>query len=158
MHALTILLLLGVANGAPIIARKLFGNRFSMPLDAGVLFMGKPLFGPSKTLRGIFSALVLTVSVAYVIGVPVYAGVVIALLAMLGDLISSFIKRRLNRPSSSMFLGLDQIPESLLPLLYYKYVYSLDWNLVYLVLAAFMVLELLISKILYVLKIRKQPY
>ncbi len=158
MHELTILLLLGIANGAPIIAGKLFGNTFSLPLDAGYHFAGKPLFGPSKTIRGILSALVLTVVVAAVVNVPLHVAVNIALLAMLGDLISSFIKRRLNRPSSSMFLGLDQIPESILPLLYYQYVYSLDWAQVFTVLFAFFILELLLSKILFVLKIRKQPY
>ena len=158
MHELTILLLLGIANGAPIIARNLLGNRLSMPLDAGYQFMGKPLFGPSKTLRGILSALVLTSLAAFLVGIPVYVGANIALLAMLGDLISSFIKRRLNRPPSSMFLGLDQIPESLLPLVYYKYMFSLDWDRVFLVLAAFVILELLLSKILFVLKIRKHPY
>jgi len=158
MHEVTILLLLGIANGAPIIARNIFGGRFSRPLDAGHSFLGKPLLGPSKTIRGILSAVFLTTLVAIMLGLPVVAGVNIALLAMLGDLISSFIKRRLNRPSSSMFLGLDQIPESLLPLLYYKNLYGLDWNQVWVVLAAFLVLELLLSKILFALRIRKHPY
>jgi len=158
MHELIILLLLGIANGAPIIASNLFRDRFSMPLDAGYQFMGKPLFGHSKTLRGILSALILTSLVAVLLGLPAHVGANIALLDMIGDLISSFIKRRLNRPVSSMFLGLDQIPESLLPLLYYKYAYSQDWNLVFLVLVVFLILELLLSKILFVLKIRKHPY
>jgi len=158
MHELTILFLLGTANGAPIIARNLLADSLSMPLDAGYLFLGKPLFGPSKTIRGIVAALILTSLAAIFVGLPALAGLNIALLAMLGDLISSFIKRRLNRPPSSMFLGLDQIPESLLPLIYFKYLYGLDWNQVWVVLALFVVLELLISKILFVLKIRKQPY
>jgi hypothetical protein len=36
---------------------------------------------------------------------------------MAGDLLSSFVKRRLNLPPSSRATGLDQIPESLLPAL-----------------------------------------
>ncbi|HED16792.1 MAG TPA: CDP-archaeol synthase [Gammaproteobacteria bacterium] len=158
MHELTILLLLGVANGVPILAGKMLGDTFSLPLDAGYQFAGKPLFGPSKTIRGILSALILTSLVAVMVSVPIHVGAIIAMLAMLGDLSSSFIKRRLNRPSSSMFLGLDQIPESLLPLLYYQYVFSLDFGQVVTVLFAFFALELLVSKILFVLKIRKQPY
>jgi hypothetical protein len=36
---------------------------------------------------------------------------------MIGDLFSSFCKRRFGLPSSSRARGLDQIPEALLPLL-----------------------------------------
>ena len=52
-----------------------------------------------------------------VIGLPWNIGLVVAVWAMVGDCLSSFVKRRLKMPSSSMALGLDQIPESLLPLL-----------------------------------------
>ena len=49
-----VLLLLGVANGTPIFARKLFGELFDAPLDGGIKFRdGRPLFGSSKTVRGI---------------------------------------------------------------------------------------------------------
>jgi hypothetical protein len=40
---------------------------------------------------------------------------------MAGDLFSSFLKRRLNLPPSSPALGLDQVPESLFPLLACRY-------------------------------------
>ena len=44
-----------LANGTPIVAKKVFGRRFSFPLDAGTIFFdGRPLFGPSKTIRGAF--------------------------------------------------------------------------------------------------------
>src|ERR1017187_1816717 len=95
MHVLAILqmmALLTLANGAPVVAKKVFGGRFSLPLDCGVRFFdGRPLFGPSKTFRGI--------------AVAMAAGA-----AMAGDLSSSFVKRRLNRPPSSQAQGLDQIP------------------------------------------------
>jgi hypothetical protein len=44
-------------------------------------------------------------------------GVVVGSMAMLGDLFSSFVKRRLNLPPSSRATFLDQVPESLFPLL-----------------------------------------
>ena len=54
LHILQLLVLLTLANGTPIVAKKLFGHRFSCPLDNGtILFDGRPLFGPSKTIRGI---------------------------------------------------------------------------------------------------------
>jgi CDP-2,3-bis-(O-geranylgeranyl)-sn-glycerol synthase len=52
-----LLLLLGVANSAPIAAKYLLGTRWSAPLDAGWRFVdGRPLLGASKTVRGFVAA------------------------------------------------------------------------------------------------------
>jgi hypothetical protein len=113
--ALTLLML---ANGAPVIAKSIFGQRFDWPLDAGMVFFdGRPLFGPSKTWRGVIAAVLVTTCGATIIGFGPKIGLIVALAATVGDLSSSFIKRRWAMPSSSRALGLDQIPESLLPLL-----------------------------------------
>lgn len=77
---------------------------------------------------------------------------------MLGDLFSSFIKRRLGVPASGMALGLDQIPESLFPLLAVRVELSLEFIQVAGLVAGFVVLELLVSRILFQLRIREQPY
>ena len=45
---------------------------------------------------------------------------------MAGDLFSSFVKRRLHLPSSSMAIGLDHIPESLFPLLASRWLLPLN--------------------------------
>jgi hypothetical protein len=51
---LQLLMLLALANGTPLIAKKIFGTAFAHPLDKGVtLADGQPLFGHSKTIRGI---------------------------------------------------------------------------------------------------------
>jgi CDP-archaeol synthase len=44
-------------------------------------------------------------------------GLLVGAAAMAGDLFSSFLKRRLDLPPSSKATGLDQVPESLIPLL-----------------------------------------
>lgn len=72
-------------------------------------------------------------------------GAIIALNAMLGDLSSSFIKRRLGIPSSKMALGLDQIPESLLPLVAVRSYFRLSWSDVLIIMTAFFILELILS-------------
>ena len=52
-----LLVLLAIANSAPIAGKRLLGSRFSTPLDCGMMFFdGRPLFGPSKTVRGILLA------------------------------------------------------------------------------------------------------
>ena len=77
---------------------------------------------------------------------------------MLGDLISSFSKRRLGLPASAMALGLDQIPESLLPLIALWPILALSLADAVVILAAFFAGELLLSRLLYRLHVRDRPY
>ncbi|MBI5783322.1 MAG: CDP-archaeol synthase [Gammaproteobacteria bacterium] len=153
------LALLIIANGAPILGKKIFGAAFSRRLDGGAKFRdGRPLFGPSKTIRGVVLSLGATALAAGVLGFDWTDGALIAALAMLGDLTSSFIKRRLGLPPSSMALGLDQIPESLVPSLAFKARWGLTaWDIGGVVLV-FIVLELLLSRLLFGLHLRDRPY
>ncbi len=154
-----LLFLLLVANGAPILGRLLFGTRWSQPVDGELRFIdGEPLFGPSKTWRGIIAALLITPLFASLLALPLLLGVLIATLAMLGDLLSSFTKRRLRIAPSGMAIGLDQVPESLLPLLGAGIFLGIDWFAIAQLTLIFLILELLLSRILYWLNIRKQPY
>jgi len=57
-----------------------------------------------------------------------------------------------------MALGLDQIPESLLPLLLCRIPLGLGWQSITVVVIAFFVSELLLSLMLHRLHIRKRPY
>ena len=112
------LILLMVANAAPVLGKRLLGPRWAWPLDGGARFMdGQPLLGRSKTLRGLVLAVLATALAAPLIGLDWRLGVLVAALSMLGDLASSFVKRRLRLPPSAMAPGLDHMPESLLPLL-----------------------------------------
>ncbi|MCK5481685.1 MAG: CDP-archaeol synthase [Gammaproteobacteria bacterium] len=112
----TLLLLLVTANGAPVVASSLLGKRWAWPLDSNSRFIDqRPLLGASKTLRGLVAAIVATTIVAVLLGMTWFEGAYFGLLAMLGDLCSSFIKRRLGLPSSRSVPLLDQLPESVLP-------------------------------------------
>jgi CDP-diglyceride synthetase len=162
MHSLAILqavALLTIANGTPLIAKKIFGRHFARPLDAGVTFFDqRPLFGSSKTLRGILLSILVTTASAPLIGVNPGVGTVAASAAMAGDLFSSFAKRRLNLPPSSQALGLDQVPESLFPLLACRHSLSLTANDIVLGVAIFLVGELVVSRLLYKARLRDEPY
>ena len=153
------LALLGVANGTPVVMKKLMGETMSWPLDFGRLFLdGRPVFGKSKTIRGIVSSVIMTSLAAYLIGFPLRFGAFVAVAAMGGDLISSFTKRRLGMVTSSMALGLDQIPESLLPAIVCRAIAPLTTLDIVAITCLFLVGELLLSRVLYVLKLRDQPY
>lgn len=156
---LKLFILLVVANGAPIVARKLLGSLSACPLDAGrCLPDGQPLFGDSKTARGIIAALLTTVSAGLLLGLSIHIGLTIGAFAMLGDLLSSFIKRRLRKPPGTRFIGLDQVPESLLPLLVLQSQLNLQWLEIVVLVSAFVIFDLLMSRLLYRLQIRKNPH
>jgi CDP-2,3-bis-(O-geranylgeranyl)-sn-glycerol synthase len=91
-------------------------------------------------------------------GLSLKVGLIVGLFDMLGDVLSSFIKRRMGLPSSSMALGLDQILESLIPLLAVREIFGLTWISILQLVAGFFFLELLLSQLLYRINIRRRPY
>ncbi len=154
-----ILMLLGVANGTPIFATRLCGGRLNAPLDGGLKFPdGRPLFGPSKTVRGLVLSVACTTLAAPLLGFEWISGAGLASASMFGDLLSSFIKRRLGLRAHSQAPGLDQIPESLLPLLVLRQHLGLGYGDIAVIAAAFIVLELVLSRLLFRLHIRDRPY
>jgi hypothetical protein len=70
-----LLVLLALANGVPLIAKRLFGSALAFPLDNGVtLADGEPLFGHSKTIRGIALSVAVSTLGAPWTGLPSTAG------------------------------------------------------------------------------------
>jgi CDP-2,3-bis-(O-geranylgeranyl)-sn-glycerol synthase len=148
-----------VANTAPLLAKRLFGHLWAYPLDCNVAFLdGRPLFGKSKTMRGLVASLAATVATAPIVGLTWTTGLLVGGTAMAGDLFSSFLKRRLNLPPSSKATGLDQLPESLIPLLACRAV--VDVSAIDIVVAAsvFFVGEVVFARLFYALKLRDRPY
>jgi CDP-2,3-bis-(O-geranylgeranyl)-sn-glycerol synthase len=159
LHILQLLALLTLANGTPIVAKKIFGLRFARPLDGGIIFFDRrPLFGHSKTIRGITASILVTTASAPFIGLHLTNGAVVASAAMAGDLFSSFMKRRLNFAPSSQALGLDQIPESLFPMLACRDPLSLTIADIALGVGIFFIGELILSRLLYKVHLRDEPY
>jgi CDP-2,3-bis-(O-geranylgeranyl)-sn-glycerol synthase len=159
MLEIKLLFLLVVANGAPVVATDILRERWALPADGGLrLPDGRRLLGDSCTLRGWIAALGATVPAAMLLGIPAMAGVVMALLAMGGDALSSFVKRRLGLAPGAMALGLDQVPESLFPLLGVRVRFGLDYTDIALLVVGFFVLDLLLSQLLDRIRIRKHPY
>lgn len=154
-----ILILLLVANGTRVIAKRILGQRLSYPLDGGVrLKDGQHLFGSSKTVRGLLLSVLLTSACAPIVGLEWQIGAVVASSAMAGDLFSSFLKRRLRLPPSSRATGLDQVPESLFPFLACRSMLALTVVDIGVGVSLFLVGELVISRLFYRLGVRKHPY
>ena len=161
-HTLAILrslILISAANGAPVLLARLLGTRFARPIDGGiVLGDGHPLLGRSKTWRGLAAAIVLAACVAVLIGLPWQAGALIGASAMAGDCLSSFVKRRLALEPSSMALGLDQVPESLLPAVASGVFLPLAFSDIVAIVLVFSLGGLAMSRLLYAVGLRDRPY
>jgi CDP-diglyceride synthetase len=159
LHIAQLLSLTVFSNGTPIIAKRIFGLRFSFPLDANATFLdGQPLFGQSKTVRGILVSILITTAAAPLIGLDWSIGTIVAAAAMGGDLLSSFVKRRLRLPPSSQALGLDQVPESLFPFMACYDALSLTIADVALGVGLFFATELIVSRLLFQAHLRDEPY
>jgi len=100
------------ANAAPVI----FGG--GTPIDGGKTFRdGRPIFGPRKTFRGFFAGLAIGTFVGFILNVlnngfilkNILLGFTLSLGALTGDLIESFLKRRLGLPPGASFPVADQL-------------------------------------------------
>jgi CDP-2,3-bis-(O-geranylgeranyl)-sn-glycerol synthase len=154
-----LLVLVAVANAAPPFGKRVLGQTLAQPLDGGAMFIdGRPLLGPAKTIRGIVLSLMATPIAAMLLGMGWEIGIVVAIAAMAGDLVSSFTKRRLGLPSSSRAIGLDHIPESLFPFIASRLLLPVSVIDIVTGTAIFFVASLIVSRILFKLRIRDEPY
>lgn len=111
------LLLVVVANTAAWTAGRLLRDRWSAPLDFGlVLKDGQRLFGSHKTWRGVLTGAAACGLTAEFAGWDFLAGAGFGAASLVGDALSSSVKRRLGLRPGAEVPGLDQIPEALLPL------------------------------------------
>lgn len=121
----------GGANAAPIIAARLpYLRRLDAPIDLGMTFRNKPVFGPHKTWRGLASGIIAAIVIVYVQQLlwqsgtvnfpagssvdylhysPVLLGFLFGFGSLAGDAIESFFKRQNNIPSGSSWFPFDQI-------------------------------------------------
>lgn len=104
-----------VANGAPVI----FGG--GAPLDLNKKLGGKPIFGKHKTIRGLVAGLLAGFVMAFIesffLPYMLPVGILLSIGAMSGDLLGSFVKRRIGSKEGSQIILLDQYPFLVLALL-----------------------------------------
>ena len=155
-----LLILLGWCNFLPILARKIFRDRFSQPVDFNLFkwFDGRPLFGPHKTWRGIIFSGVFTALASSFTDFGAWTGAKIALFSLSGDLVASFIKRRAGFKSGEKFSVIDQGLESFAPLWLLREGLNINWLDIFLIVLVFTFCEIIISPLLFRLNIRRNPF
>ncbi len=180
LHKLVITLLLlvppYVTNGSPPLITKIF-KRQCTPIDLGRNFLDKRrIFGDGKTYEG-FVGGVLT---GYTVTLLVYKIVeearpklaasitglltpldvlVICVLALLGDLLGAFIKRRLGLPRGAPAPLLDQLDFLMFPLLYIYYKVGIRDYVIYIMAIAITVgMHVFTNFVAYKLGIKSEPW
>ena len=101
-----------VANGLPVISCKIFKRRH--PIDLGKNFIdGRRVLGDNKTIEGFFIGLLSGLLVGLILTLcglhVIESSIVLVVGTLLGDLIGSFIKRRISLKPGSPLPLLDQM-------------------------------------------------
>lgn len=130
LRALWLFLPCYVANMAPVFAAKVI-PRWKTPMDGGRMHKdGRPLLGPNKTWRGLAAAMVVAAAMAVALSywaggiwsdlgfgavegnsrIAIAAfGAALGFMALLGDAIKSYAKRRTGREGGAPWFPFDQL-------------------------------------------------
>lgn len=129
LTAIWFLLPAAASNAAPIFAAKIPAlQRFDAPIDGGRQFGGQDLFGSHKTWRGFASGIIVAtvllflqqqvvahtalmdfIEIDYAALPVLLLGPLFAVGALGGDLLESFLKRRIGIASGKSWLFFDQL-------------------------------------------------
>lgn len=131
-----------IANSSPVV---LGGGK---AIDGGAKIMNKRVFGDSKTIMGffggLFAGILAVIILAYTIEIPffpsrnfqIYGGIALSFGTVIGDLVGSFIKRRLDIEEGKPFI-VDQFMFLIFALIFafpFTMIPFYNWdNLLYLV-------------------------
>ena len=148
------------ANAAPVV---LGGGP---PLDMGKKFLdGRRIFGDGKTARGFVGGLIVGTIVGLLQGVAraplreyLLLGFLLALGALLGDLASSFVKRRLGIERGGAAPGLDQLSFVVAALILASPVKVPPWQVIAVILIITPPIHLATNFVGYKLGLKGRPY
>jgi len=161
------------ANMAPVIVRKI--NFLNFPIDLNKKINNKAIFGKNKTWRGLFFGILFAVVISYIqyilykneffIGLSfidysnwLLIGLLLGFGAIMGDLIESFVKRRLNYGPGKPFVPWDQLDFIFGALVFIYPIISLSFDKVFIILTLSFVLHIIVNHTAFYLRIRKEKW
>lgn len=132
----------------PLLLGRFFPKIAGGPLDnSHKLFDGYPVLGRHKTIGGFLCGVLTGGILGHLIGFSLILAMAVGFLSMLGDIFTSFIKRRLHLAEGTEVPVLDQVFESGAPLLLFHRVYSFSWQTSMAVFVMFLVISWVGSKL-----------
>ncbi len=162
-------------NMIPVLLRKRF-KFLAKPIDRGIKYHGKPLFGKNKTWRGLIAAMVIGAVVFHIqlmlynrgIGTSItlfdYSsfcflfGALLGLGAIVGDLIESFFKRRVGIKPGKPWIPFDQLDFIIGALLISCFAFVPPWQTWVTLLLLTPLFHIATNHIAFFLKIRKEKW
>ena len=168
------------ANSFPILFSKIFKGKF--PMDFGKTWRGKPIFGSNKTWPGFFGGILVGAIIGllqskFILGLllnssnisipayhiflqgrPIFAGLLLGIGALTGDLVKSFVKRRAGIAPGKSWPIIDQLDFIIGALLFVSIVEVPTLETVIIVLILTPVIHLAANTTAYLLKIKKVWY
>ena len=155
-----------IANLTPaIISKSKKVQKYNRPIDGGKLYKGKTILGKSKTYLG----LILGVLVGTLIGIfqstvqieplmTISLAFMLSLGALVGDIVGSLIKRRLNIDRGRPAPFLDQLDFLAGAFLFAGLITTINFNYLIILLAITPIVHLSANVIGYKLKIKNEPW
>jgi len=151
------------ANAAPVI----FGG--GHPIDSGKKFAdGRPIFGPHKTVRGVIVGIFVGTLVGWAqenlaptVGLEkgnVLLGFTLSLGAIIGDLVGSFVKRRLDLRAGAPLPISDQIDFVLVALFFSLAIRPPTLSATVIIVILTLPIHLSANIIAYLLHLKKSPW
>jgi CDP-2,3-bis-(O-geranylgeranyl)-sn-glycerol synthase len=161
------------ANMAPVIVRKI--NFLKIPIDFNKKINNKPIFGKNKTFRGLVFGILFSIIIAYIqflfykngifadISIVDYSdwlliGFIMGFGAIIGDLIESFVKRRLNFEPGKPFVPLDQTDFVIGALIFTYPLVALSLDKIILILLISFILHMIMNHLAFYSGVRKEKW
>lgn len=147
------------------------------PIDFGKKWRGKPIFGPGKTWEGLFFGCFIGILIATIqmlvypylpfdqspvpltiVQMSPFLGFLLGLGAIAGDLVGSFIKRRMGLPRGAIAPILDQEDFLLGALLFASFMVTIliEWILWLVIITP--IIHLIANVIGYKIRVKKEPW
>ena len=161
------------ANMAPVIVRRI--NFLKIPIDFYRKIENKPVFGMNKTFRGLVFGVSFAIIISYLQHFIYVNGIFIDLAftdyanwllfgflmgfgAIFGDLIESFVKRRLNYAPGRAFVPFDQIDFVVGALVFVYPIVILSMNKVLAIIVLSFILHITINHLAFYTDIRREKW
>lgn len=128
-------------------------------IDFGRLFIdGKPIFGRGKTFKGFFLGLIMGVITGSILGISLSTSFLVGFGALLGDLMSAFIKRRLSIKTGDPAPILDQFDFVLGATLLSQAWKYLDPRSILIIMALTPAIHLVSNSLAFLIGVKKVPW
>jgi CDP-2,3-bis-(O-geranylgeranyl)-sn-glycerol synthase len=178
MQCMYLMLPAAFANMAPVMFKNAL-KPLAIPIDFGKTVGGNPLFGSHKTIRGFVVGIALAVIVALVqawlssyppmqefslvdfsqgYAFTAMFGALMGFGALFGDLMKSFVKRRVGVEAGKPFIPFDEIDFAIGALAFSAILINISWQIAAMCIGLAFAFHILINHAAFYLKIRDEKW